>query len=54
MESGGGVWFEKAWEGLEVQVMTWEEMQHPPASVQWKESAAITVWDLKAFQLCSQ
>lgn len=46
MECGGGG-VEKAWEGLEVQIMTWEELQQPPASVHWKESDATTFWGPK-------
>lgn len=45
-DQGHGTWWwgvEKAGEGLEVRVMTWEELQQPPAPVQWKESAATTI-----------
>lgn len=30
-----------------MQVMTWEELQQPPASVCWKHSAATTFWGLE-------
>lgn len=49
-DQGHGKWwwgFAKVREELELQVTTWEELQQPPASVHWKDSAATTFWGPK-------